>query len=99
MSTSPHDALRDTLLRIAGPEGREDVMTFGQQLIEQGRQEGRMGTLRANIESVLQARAIALTAAGRDRLASCDDVATLTRWFSRALTAGSAADVFEADAD
>jgi predicted transposase/invertase (TIGR01784 family) len=97
-STAPADveagAIRSILVEIAGPEGEEDVMNAGQQLIEQGRTEG----LRAAIVSVLGARALTLSELGRARLASCADVATLTRWLERAATSASEAEVFASNA-
>jgi predicted transposase YdaD len=59
-----------------------------------GRAEGELRGLRVAVATTLSARAIPLSDAGRDRVASCDDVATLTRWLSRAATATSEADVF-----
>jgi hypothetical protein len=68
-----------------------------EQLIEQGRAEGlergREG-LRAGILAALTARAVVLSEVGRARIASCADVATLTRWLTRAVTATSEAAIF-----
>jgi predicted transposase/invertase (TIGR01784 family) len=63
--------IRSILLEIAGPEGQEDVVNAGEQLIEQGRVEG----LRAGIAAALSARTVVLSAQGHARLASCTDVA------------------------
>ena len=60
-------------------------MNAAQQLIEQGRVEG----LRTGILAALSARTVALSEVGRARIASCVDVATLTRWLTRAVTASS----------
>jgi hypothetical protein len=98
LSTTARDVdageIRGMLLEIAGPEGEEDVMTAGEQLIEQGVQRGRIDNLRENIAAVLAARSIALSEVGRARLASCADADTLTAWLLRAATASSEADVF-----
>jgi len=58
---------------------------------------GREGGLRTAIVRVLGARALPLSAVGRARLASCSEVATLTRWLERSATAASEADVFASD--
>ncbi len=90
--------IRTILLEVAGPEGQEDVMNAAEQLIaqgrEEGREEGREAGLREAIAEVLEARALPLSEVGRARLASCTDVAMLTRWLKRAATASSEAEVF-----
>lgn len=68
-------------------------MNAAEQLIEQGRTEGLAG-LRAGISAALAARAVPLSELGRARLASCADIAMLTRWLTRAVTAGSEAEIF-----
>ena len=78
---------------VAGPLGAEDVVNAAEQLIEQGRTEGLAG-LRAGITAALVARAVPLSEVGRARLASCADIAVLTRWLTRAVTAESEAAVF-----
>jgi predicted transposase YdaD len=94
LTTAPRDVdtqvIRTILLEIAGPEGREDVMNAGEQLIEQGRADG----LRAAIAAVMSARRLTLSEARRARMASCTDVSTLTAWLERAATASSEADIF-----
>ncbi len=100
--TAPRDVdaevIRTILLEIAGPEGREDVMNAGEQLRaegrEQGREQGRAEGLRAAVTAVMSARQLPLSEAGRARLASCTDVATLTRWHARAVTASTEAEIF-----
>ncbi len=87
------DDIRSILLRVAGPQGAEDVVNAAEQLIEQGRTEGLAG-LRAGIAAALSARTVVLSEMGRARLASCTDIATLTRWLTRAVTATSEAAVF-----
>jgi predicted transposase/invertase (TIGR01784 family) len=92
------DAVRTILLDVAGPQGREDVVNAAEQLIEQGRAEGlergRAQGLRSALEATLVARGLALSEAGRARLASCDDLAVLTTWVTRSATAATEADVF-----
>jgi flagellar biosynthesis/type III secretory pathway protein FliH len=77
-------------------------MNAAQQLIEQGRAEGRADGLeqgeakglRVAIAHVLTARKLALSEFGRARLASCSDLSMLTAWLDRATTATSEAEVF-----
>ena len=94
--------VRAILDQIAGPHGQEDIMNAGERLIEQGRAEGLergrteglVDGLRAAIATALVARSVALSEAGRARIASCSDIDTLTRWLGRAVTAASEAEVF-----
>jgi hypothetical protein len=90
--------IRAILEQIAGPEGREDVMNAGEQLRAQGRAEGEAKALRANIATLLSKRGVPLSERAQDKVAACVDVATLNRWFSRAVTAASEAEVFADDA-
>jgi predicted transposase/invertase (TIGR01784 family) len=105
LSTAPSDVdvreIRTILLEVAGPEGEEDVMNVmnaAAHLIEHGRAEGeRRGEqrgLRAAIAAALSARGLPISEVGRARVASCVDVETLTQWLSRAVTAGSEAEIF-----
>jgi predicted transposase/invertase (TIGR01784 family) len=86
--------IRSILLQVAGPEGAEDVMNAAQQLIEQGRADGRADGLREAISHVLAARKLPLSELGSARVASCTDVEALTAWLERAATAASEAEVF-----
>ncbi|WP_084494937.1 hypothetical protein [Nocardia shimofusensis] len=61
-----------------------------QRIRDEGRQEGRA----EDIVRILQHRRIALTDNDRDRIRGCTDADTLTRWFDRALTAETAAEIF-----
>jgi hypothetical protein len=104
LSTAPPDVdvatIRAMLLEVAGPQGREDVMNAGQQLIEQGREEGlekARAAMRAAITRILGARRLPLSEVGRARVSSCADIDMLTRWVERAATAASEAEVFAGD--
>ena len=87
------DDIRSIVLPVAGPQGAEDVVNAAEQLIEQGRAEGlergRVEGLRTGILAALSTRTVVLSEVGRARIASCADVATLTRWLTRAVTAAS----------
>ena len=102
LATAPPDVdegeIRTMLLEVAGPEGREDVMNAGEQLIAQGEQRGELKTLRESIASVLAARSLVLSDVGRARLAACVDADTLRRWLTRAVTAASESGVFGSEA-
>jgi predicted transposase/invertase (TIGR01784 family) len=112
LRTAPRDVdmeqFRTILFRMAGPQGREDVMNAGEQLIQQGVQRGikegiqrgeALG-LRGAVASVLAARGLGCSEVSNAKLAACEDVALLTRWLTRAATASAEAEVFgEAGSD
>jgi hypothetical protein len=94
--------IQSIVLQIAGPEGAEDAMNAAQELIERGRAEGeakgeargKAEGLRAAIAAVFSARSVPLSEHGRATIASCSDVATLTKWLALAATAASETEVF-----
>ena len=100
--TAPPDVdkerFRTILLQMAGSQGREDVMNAGEQLRQEGReqglQQGRAEALRAGIAAVLSARGLACSDDTRSKLAACDDVSLLARWHARAVTVPSEAEIF-----
>jgi hypothetical protein len=57
---------------------------------ERGLTQGLLEAQRRALHAVLDHRGIALDPAQARRIAGCDDLATLERWFARALTAPSA---------
>jgi hypothetical protein len=67
---------------------------FAKRYVAQGVERGRAEGLRDAIAHVLTARALPLSELGRARMSSCTDVATLTAWLDRAMTAASEAEVF-----
>lgn len=79
----------------AEAEGMEKGIEKGiERGIERGIEEGAMRTERQHIAKVLDSRGIQLSDEHRDLLGSCTDLGQLQTWFSRALTASSAAEVF-----
>jgi predicted transposase/invertase (TIGR01784 family) len=86
--------VRAILERIAGEEGKEDVMNAGDQLIAQGHAKGLVDGLRTAVATVLSVRGLSLSEAGRAKLASCTDADVLTRWHARAVTARAEDEVF-----
>jgi predicted transposase/invertase (TIGR01784 family) len=79
-----------------GETATELIMTLGEELIARGRAEGETrGEVRAKagaVLTVLTARQISISAAERERIDSCTDVATIDRWIARAATAKSTAE-------
>lgn len=99
--TTPPDVeareIRTILLEVAGAEGEEDVMNAAEQLRAEGRAEGEQKGLRDAIVLALAARSVRLSDVGSARLAACTDVAVLTGWLARAVTAASEAEVFTSE--
>ena len=56
--------------------------------------QAALAALRRGIAALLGARGIACSDEGRERLAFCDDLATLERWLLRATSAATEAEVF-----
>ena len=75
-------------------EGREQGLRQG---LERGLEQGLAG-LRGGVATAFTARGLTLSELGRARLAGCTDIAKLTTWLARAVSAASEAEVF-ADTD
>jgi hypothetical protein len=95
-----HEAAGRVLHSVLDAQRAEALMrSYGEELIEQGRQRGREeGLTRARAEYILRtltARGVHLDDAARQRILSCSDVATLDRWFDRSLHASSLSDVLD----
>jgi len=75
------------------------MRSYGEELIEQGRQQGlQQGRLRGRAESLLQilaVRGVQVDEEAKQRILTCTDVATLDRWFARALNANTLSDILE----
>ncbi len=83
------------------------MRSYGEQLIERGRQQGReegreegrqQGLLQGRAEYVLRiltARGVQVDEPARQRILTCTDLATLDRWFDRALNATTLAEVLD----
>ena len=81
--------------------------SYAEELIEQGLARGREegwqkgreeGLTRARAEGVLRiltARGVHVDEAARQRILACTDVATLDRWFDRALNATTLSEVLD----
>jgi predicted transposase/invertase (TIGR01784 family) len=86
--------VRAILKQVAGPQGQEDLVNAGEQLIAEGIERGRTEGMRAAVERVLAARSLTLSEVAHARLMACTDSAKLTRWLERAATASSEGEVF-----
>jgi predicted transposase YdaD len=83
-----HEALEQVLNSVAGEQRAEELMmTVGQKLIEQGRQQGLATGRAEDVLRILNARGIAVDEEARKLILSCTDLTTLDQWFDRALTA------------
>jgi len=83
------------------------MRSYGEELIEQGRQQGlargreegrEEGLTQGRAEDILRilaARGVRTDEAARQRILSCSDLATLDRWFDRSLHASSLSDVLD----
>lgn len=95
------ERLTTIILAIASSAARrilEDMMTtiewkseFIEGLKRQGREKGKAEYLL----KIIDARRIAVTDREREQVTSCTELAQLDRWFDRALTAATAADIFK----
>ncbi|MEM9460746.1 MAG: hypothetical protein AAGF11_41665 [Myxococcota bacterium] len=74
-------------------------MTIRDELIAQGRADGMAKGMAKGIAQMLarllDTRGLALTDELRQRIARCKDEAVLQRWFDRAVTAATLAEVFD----
>ncbi|ELP68944.1 hypothetical protein STRTUCAR8_05810 [Streptomyces turgidiscabies Car8] len=75
-------------------EGRSEGRDQGR---EEGREEGIAQGQAAAILLVLEQRGIRVPDEARERITSCGDLGLLRTWLTRALTVGSAAEIFDAE--
>ena len=68
--------------------------TFVERIHDQGIAEGEAKGKAEAVLKLLDARHLVLSAEQRQRVTSCTDALQLDRWFDRAITAGTAAEVF-----
>ncbi|WP_395855025.1 hypothetical protein [Cystobacter fuscus] len=78
------------------------MRSYGEELIEQGRQQGlAQGLSRGRGESILRIlniRGIHVEEGVRQRILDCTDVDTLNSWFDRALQATTLSEVLDGGA-
>jgi hypothetical protein len=68
--------------------------TLAERLVEQGEAKGKAEGKAEDVLRLLDGRHLAPSQEQRDRVTSCTDAAQLNLWFDRAITAGTAAEVF-----
>jgi hypothetical protein len=103
---SDADRLRMTaiILRLAGDAARQILeammttsdyeKTFVERIHDQGISEGKAEGKAEDVLKLLDARHLAPSKEQRQRVTSCTDSGQLDLWFDRAITAGTAAEVF-----
>ncbi len=71
------------------------MLTYGEELMEKGRQEGLARGRAEGVLRILAARRVHVGDEARQRILSCRDMALLDQWFDRALNATRLSDVLE----
>jgi hypothetical protein len=69
------------------------MMTVGEELIEQGRQKGRLEARAEDIVRILTVRGVPVNDDARKLIQACRDPALLDQWLERALKATRVSDV------
>lgn len=81
---------------LALDEGRKLGVDEGRKLgVDEGRKLGVDETLAHNLLTLLDTRGVDMSEAARDQILNEHDTARLSRWFKRAITASTLAEVFE----
>jgi hypothetical protein len=89
----PEAIIVERLLAAVGEEGKEQILSAGEKLIERGRQKGRGEERRALLLRLLGTRFGALPASVVARVEGAD-LDQLDRWFERGIVAPALAAVF-----
>ncbi|MFF8094396.1 hypothetical protein [Streptomyces sp. NPDC016675] len=71
-----------------------DLSFFQSETAQSLRAEGRAEGRAEDILLLLERRGVAVSGGDRERIVGCADLDVLGVWFSRAITAGSVAEVF-----
>ncbi|MEM9463547.1 MAG: hypothetical protein AAGF11_55920, partial [Myxococcota bacterium] len=91
--------IRAIIERSLNPETRHLYTTIRDELIAEGMLKGENNGIAKGmakmLEQLLDSRELELTDELRDRIASCKDESLLQRWFQRAITAKTLAEVFD----
>ncbi|KFA91647.1 Rpn family recombination-promoting nuclease/putative transposase [Archangium violaceum] len=103
-----HAAARRVLHSVLDEQRAEELMgTWAEDMMErgvqkglvmgrqEGRQEGRAEGLSGALVRILTSRGVHVDEAARQRILTCTDMATLERWFDRALNATTLSDVLD----
>ncbi len=78
---------------VDAQRAEELMLTVGEELIEQGRQQGRAIGRAEGVLRILATRGVHVDDEARKRILSCTDLATLDQWFDRSLNATRLSDV------
>ena len=81
--------------QYAGSDAASAVITAGDRLRAEGRQEGLDLAIRALL-TLLEARGIAVADTTRARIEQCSDLQTVEQWLLRAPTVATADELFSA---
>ncbi|HEX5750112.1 MAG TPA: Rpn family recombination-promoting nuclease/putative transposase [Archangium sp.] len=91
-----HTAAKRVLNSVLDGQRAEDLMgSWAEEMIEKGVQKGRAEGLSEAILRLLTARGVRVDETVRQRILTCTDIATLDRWFDRALNATTLSDVLD----
>ncbi|HEX8435937.1 Rpn family recombination-promoting nuclease/putative transposase [Archangium sp.] len=86
------EVTRRLLHSVMDVQRAEELMrSYGEELIERGMRRGRA----EDVLRILAARGVPMTDEARQRILTCRDMATLDRWFDRALKASTLSDVLD----
>jgi len=87
-----HEVAGQVLHSVMDAQRAEELMrSYGEELIEQGRQQGRAEILLR----ILAARGVQVGEEARQRILTCTDTSRLDRWVDRALNATRLSDVLD----
>jgi hypothetical protein len=90
-----HEAAKQVLHSVLDEQRSEELMgsyrSYGEELMDEGLRRGRA----EYILRTLSARGVQVDDAARQRILTCTDVATLDRWFDRALNATTLREVLD----
>ena len=80
--------------QYAGSDAARAVITAGDRLRAEGREEGRQEGLARAVLTLLEARGIAVADTTRARIEQCSDLQKLEEWLRRAPTVATADEIF-----
>jgi predicted transposase/invertase (TIGR01784 family) len=90
------EATGSVLRSVMETQRAEELMrTYGEELIEQGREQGLIRGRAEGVLRILTARGVHVDDQARQRILTCTDMATLDLWFDRALNATRLGDVLD----
>ncbi len=91
-----HKATGRVLHSVVDARRAEELMrSHGEELIERGMRRGLARGRAEDVLRILAARGVPVADEARQRILTCKDMATLDRWFDRALKASTLSDVLD----